>query len=81
MLRFFNRLTIAGILFILFRIGIFIFTLRNVIILFTPAVDLYASTDWSELDEGTHVSTKLDFIYDYFYYVLFQLENLYSFHQ
>lgn len=69
MLRFFNRLTIAGILFILFSIGIFIFTLRNVIILFTPAVDLYASTDWSELDEGTHVSTKLDFIYDYFYYV------------
>ena len=68
MTRFLNRLTLSGVIAIIASIGLFIFTLKNIFVVLTPAVDLYATTDWSQISTKTHVATNVDFVYDYFYY-------------
>ncbi len=67
-MRFLNRLLVSGVVLILISLGFFVFALRNILVLLSPPVDLYASTDWSTLKNGTHVQTEVDFIYDYFYF-------------
>lgn len=68
MTRFLNRLTLSGVIALIASIGLFIFTLKNIFVVLTPAVDLYETSDWSQINTKTHVSTNVDFVYDYFYY-------------
>ena len=67
-MRFLTRLTIAGVIGLIAAVVFFSSSVRNMVSMSKPAVDLYETTDWSELKKGTHVKTNVDFVYDYFYY-------------
>lgn len=63
-----RRLLTGGIAFMLIGVVLFGVNVKNVILTLKPGVDLYELEDWSALENGAHISTDVDFIFDYYMY-------------
>ena len=68
MLKIFNKSTFVGTAVLIFGICVLVAGIKEFIYIHQPAVDIYETTDWTVLENGTHIRTDLDYIETFFYY-------------
>lgn len=68
MLKIFNKLTIVGAAALILGICLAVAGVKELIYINNPAVNIYETTDWSVLENGTHITTELDYIETFFYH-------------
>lgn len=68
MLKIFNRSTIVGTAVLILGICLLVAGIKEWTYMNRPAIDIYETTDWSVLEKGTHVCTKLDYVDTFFYH-------------